>query len=61
MKYLFVFGLIMFPLAMLAQSKATKRPDKPDTTVYTLVDQVPEFPGGLAKFGAYLSKMKNLP
>lgn len=58
MKYLSVFGLIMLPFVVFAQSKTTKARIKPDTTVYTSVDEIPEFPGGLEKLGAYLSKMK---
>ena len=58
MKYLSVFGLIMLPFVVFAQSKTTKARIKPDTTVYTKVDEIPEFPGGLEKLGAYLSKMK---
>ncbi|WPV02428.1 energy transducer TonB [Mucilaginibacter sp. cycad4] len=58
MKGLVVFGLIMFPIALLAQSKMTKKHVKPDTTIYNTVDAVPEFPGGIEKLGIYLSKMK---
>jgi protein TonB len=56
MRYIAVFGLMMFPAVVLAQSKATKKHIKPDTTIYTTVDVVPEFPGGLEKLGAYLAK-----
>jgi protein TonB len=58
MKCWFVFGLVFFPIALFAQSKSKKVSVKPDTTVYTSVEEIPEFPGGLEKMGAYLSKMK---
>lgn len=58
MKRLCLFGLIMLPFVALAQSKTKKSIIKPDTTVYTKVDETPEFPGGLEKLGAYISKMK---
>ena len=58
MKYLLVLGLTVFPVLLFAQSKLKKRQVKPDTTVYSSVDVIPEFPGGLEKLGAYLSKMK---
>lgn len=58
MKYLLVFGFAILPYSLFAQSKTTKARIKPDTTVYTKVDEIPEFPGGLEKLGAYISKMK---
>lgn len=61
MKRLCVFGLIMLPFVALAQSKTKKAIIKPDTTVYTKVDEIPEFAGGLEKLGVYLSRMKIPP
>lgn len=61
MRYLLVFGLVMLPVALFAQGKTKREHVKPDTTIYTSVDQIPEFPGGLEKFGAYISKMKIPP
>jgi len=58
MKYWFVSGLILLSFTSFAQSKLKKGSLKPDTTIHTLVDELPEFPGGLAKFGAYIGKMK---
>jgi protein TonB len=61
MKRLFVFGLIMLPFVVLAQSKTKKVIIKPDTTVYTKVDEIPEFAGGLEKLGVYLAKTQIPP
>ncbi|HEX8022643.1 energy transducer TonB [Mucilaginibacter sp.] len=61
MRNLFVFGLIMFPITLFAQGKSKKEHAKPDTTIYTSADVVPEFPGGLEKMGAYLSKIPMPP
>lgn len=61
MRYLLVFGLVALPAISLAQSNRQKAHNKPDTAVYHIVDVIPEFPGGLEKFGAYISKMKIPP
>jgi protein TonB len=58
MKYWFVSGLMLLSLASFAQSKLKRGSVKPDTTIYTSAEELPEFPGGLAKFGAYIGKMK---
>ena len=58
MKGWFVSGLMLLSVTSFAQSKLKKADIKPDTTVYTSVDEVPEFPGGIEKMGAYIGKMK---
>lgn len=57
MRNFLVFGLMMLPVALFGQSKSKKEQHfKPDTTVYTSVEVMPEFPGGREKLGAYLLK-----
>jgi protein TonB len=56
MRIWLVSGLMLLSATSFAQSKLKKAGIKPDTTVYTSVEMVPEFPGGLEKFGAYLAK-----
>ncbi|WP_162996426.1 energy transducer TonB [Mucilaginibacter celer] len=58
MKGWLVSGLMLLSVTSFAQSKLKKAGIKPDTAVYTSVDMVPEFPGGLERFGAYLAKTK---
>lgn len=58
MRNLFVFGLMVFPTVLAAQSRSKKEHVKPDTAVYTSVEVIPEFHGGLKKLCTYLSKMK---
>ena len=56
MKSWLVSGLMLLSAASFAQGKLKKASVKPDTTIYTSVEEPPEFPGGLEKMGAYLAK-----
>jgi hypothetical protein len=46
----------MLPVILFSQGKTKRGYVKPDTTIYTSVEQLPEFPGGLEKMGTYLAK-----
>jgi protein TonB len=61
MRIWLVSGLILLSATSFAQSKLKKTVAKSDTSIYTTVDTIPEFPGGLERFGAYLSKTQIPP
>ncbi|MEO3406889.1 hypothetical protein AAFN85_23435 [Mucilaginibacter sp. CAU 1740] len=54
MKGWVVSGLMLLSVSSFAQSKLAKANIRPDTTIYTTAEVMPEFPGGMEKWMKYL-------
>ena len=61
MKTLFLFLLLCCSTLLLAQHKKSTTVVKEDTTVYTVVDKMPEFPGGSEAMMQFISKNIKFP
>lgn len=53
--------LTLFWLPIQAQSVQTDSSSTPDHLIYTVVQQQPEFPGGMSKLGQYISENLRYP
>lgn len=53
--------LILFCLPLQAQTVQTDSSSTPDHLIYTVVQQQPEFPGGMNKLGKYISENLQYP
>jgi protein TonB len=58
---LFILILVPFSLAVKAQTNSNLKESEADTTIYTVVEHEPEFPGGIEKFYSYLQKNTSYP
>ncbi|MBB6127514.1 energy transducer TonB [Mucilaginibacter lappiensis] len=60
MKKLLLIGIVL-TLFFKAEAQIASTPTTDTTEVFTRIDQVPEFPGGLYKFSKYLDKNLKYP
>ena len=60
-KYCIFSVMIFCSLSIKAQTKVALKESGADTIIFYHVEHIPEFPGGLDKFGAYLAKNIRYP